>query len=114
MPARFPFIPDYGSGEKTKARINKSQYGDGYDQSSPDGLNHMLREWSVNFNNRSRTEVDNIVAFLKARKGVEAFEFEVPDSTSGEVALVKCDDWGRTFSGWRTQGIQFVFREVPA
>lgn len=111
---RFNYVPDYGAKEKTTPRVNRSRFGDGYEQASPDGINHMMRVWSLSFSNRSNTEIEEIKDFLRARAGVETFEFPVPESPTNEIALVKCDDWERGFDKWRTQGASFEFREVPA
>jgi len=114
MIPRFTYVPDYGLNETTQPSLNVSKFGDGYEQVSADGLNHMLRKWDVSFSNRDQNEIEAIKDFLRARGGVEAFEFPVPNSPTGEIALVRCGDWSRSFARWRSQDCKFTFREVVA
>ncbi|RKI09706.1 hypothetical protein D7Y15_23305 [Corallococcus sp. AB030] len=77
---RFPFTPDYGAQADTVPRVRKAQFGEGYTQRSADGLNSVLRRWSLQFSNLSKVDADGLEAFLRARAGVESFEFVTPDT----------------------------------
>ncbi len=114
MLPRFTYRPDYGLNERTQPSLDVSKFGDGYEQVAPAGLNHMLRVWDVSFSDRDQTEIEAIKDFLRARGGVEVFEFPVPNSPTGEIALVRCPEWNRTFSRWRSQDCKFTFNEVVA
>lgn len=77
---RFPFTPDYGAQQQTQPRVLKAQFGDGYAQRTEDGLHAVLQRWALQFNARRKSEADAIEAFLRARRGVESFEFVAPSS----------------------------------
>jgi phage-related protein len=77
---RFTYTPDYGAQLEVVPRVRKAQFGDGYGQRSGDGLNTTLRRWAVQFTSRRKEEADGIEAFLRAHRGVAAFEYVVPDS----------------------------------
>ncbi|NOJ92009.1 hypothetical protein HMI51_03485 [Corallococcus coralloides] len=77
---RFPFIPDYGAQADAVPRVRKAQFGEGYTQRSGDGLNPVLRRWALQFSNFSKVAADALEAFLRARAGIEAFEFVTPDT----------------------------------
>ncbi|MBZ4373247.1 phage tail protein [Corallococcus sp. AS-1-6] len=77
---RFLFTPDYGAQADSVPRVRKAQFGEGYTQRSADGLNPVLRRWALQFSNLSKVDADGLEAFLRARAGVEAFEFVTPDT----------------------------------
>ncbi len=109
----FTWIPDYGAGDEMTPRINESNYGDGYSQRSEDGLNTQLRKFSLQFSKRTREEVDAIIAFVKARKGVESFYYPIPDDINNETALVVCKSgYKRTKDQFRTEAVSLEFVEV--
>ncbi|NRD64769.1 phage tail protein [Corallococcus exiguus] len=77
---RFPFTPDYGAQADSVPRVRKAQFGEGYTQRSMDGLNPVLRRWALQFSNLTKVDADALEAFLRARAGVEPFEFVTPDT----------------------------------
>ena len=77
---RFPFTPDYGAQADSVPRVRKAQFGEGYTQRSGDGLNPVLRRWALQFSNLTKVDADGLESFLRARAGVEAFEFVTPDT----------------------------------
>ncbi|RKH93612.1 phage tail protein [Corallococcus sp. AB038B] len=83
---RFPFTPDYGAQADAAPRVRRAQFGDGYSQRSGDGLNPVLRRWALQFSNLAKLNADALEAFLRARAGVEPFEFVTPD-TAWSVAV---------------------------
>lgn len=107
--ADFTWIPDYDMEEATMPRILQAQFGDGYRQRAADGLNNMLRNWSVAFNNRSKAEAQAIIDFFKARQGVTEFTYQLADST--EVVTVTCKSWSRRWAGFDTYNVTCKFDE---
>ncbi|NNC01903.1 hypothetical protein HJC10_03415 [Corallococcus exiguus] len=77
---RFLFTPDYGAQADSVPRVRKAQFGEGYTQRSGDGLNPVLRRWALQFTNLTKVDADTLEAFLRARAGVEPFEFVTPDT----------------------------------
>ncbi|GEL74607.1 phage tail protein [Myxococcus virescens] len=80
---RFPFTPSWGAQLESQPRVRKAQFGDGYSQRSEDGARGLLQRWSLQFTARRKEEADAVDAFLRAHRGVAAFEFVAPDSAWG-------------------------------
>lgn len=105
----FTNSPDYSAQKKMTPRVNRAQFGDGYEARSADGLNTKLKTWSVQFK-RNVAEAQQIFDFLETQGGVYSFRWTDPDEY--EAAWV-CDDWTLTRDnfGWST--VSATFREVP-
>lgn len=54
-------------------RVNRVQFGGGYAQTAPDGLNAHERKITLNWTNITAAERAEIVAFMVAREGSEPF-----------------------------------------
>jgi len=107
--ATLNYLPDYSAQLTMKPRVNKMQFGDGYEQRQSDGLNTKLQSWSVKFK-RNTVEAQAINDFLTNLGGVDAFNWTTPDEYA---ATFVCEDWGKTTddAGWET--VSATFREVP-
>jgi len=91
--------PDKGMARKGSSRVRTAKFGDGYEQRIVDGINNVEESYSVNFNNRAKAVIDDIVAFLESRKGA-SFNFTIPDSNagSGETTIkVVCKDYSLSY-----------------
>lgn len=86
--ATFAWVPDYGMDTTAAVNVTIVSFGDGYEQRRSEGLNPVKNIWNLSFNYRDKSEVDDIIAFLNARKGVEAFDFQVP---GGGLVKVRTD-----------------------
>lgn len=62
---------------ETKYRIKKAQFGDGYSQEAPDGINNRSRSWPLQFFG-TRAEVEPIIDFLDRHQGASAFQWTAP------------------------------------
>ena len=78
--ATFNWVPDYGMDTTSAINVSIASFGDGYEQRRVEGLNPIKDVWNLTFSYRDSAEVNDIMAFLYARKGVEAFDFQVPGS----------------------------------
>ncbi len=76
----FDWVPDYGMDTTSVINVSIVSFGDGYEQRRVNGLNPIKDVWNLTFAYRDLAEVNDIKAFLHARKGVEAFDFQVPGS----------------------------------
>lgn len=85
----FTWHPDVSSEIAVKPNVHVTKFGDGYEVRTSVGLNTMPEKWSVKFT-RAKAESDAIVAFLKARGGVESFNWTTPDSRS---LIFVCREW---------------------
>lgn len=95
---------------KDKPRVLTAQFGDGYGQDSPDGLNALPQQWSLKFEDIYAHEALAIRAFLVARKGVEKFQFR---TQLGETITVKCREWDVEPAKKDRLTVTATFEQVP-
>jgi len=108
----FPDIsPDFGFAEKSKPRVIKHQFGDGYSQRLSDGINVDLKQFDLTFNNLPTTDMTTIKDFLEARGGWEQFDWTPPDGVLGKY---HCPTWGRSKVDAGTWNMSAIFVEVVA
>lgn len=86
----FTWAPDNGAECEYKPRILSGQFGDGYEQRVADGINHNPESHSLTWSAQTLAERNAIVDFLKARGGVEAFNWTPPAGVAGTYV---CKEW---------------------
>jgi len=92
-------------------RVKVAKFGDGYEQRVADGINNDPDSWTISFTQRSGADIQALYDFMKARGGVEAFDW-VP---RGEVTARKfvCRKWTRKFDAYDVvQSVTFRLEEV--
>ena len=109
--ATFTWIPSFGSPESSQPQVRKTSLGDGYEQRVRMGLWSDLPTWDLRFDNRTDAERDQIRAFLKARGGVEAFDWTTPWGETGFKWV--CETWNIEPSNCNNNQIRAKFRRVP-
>ena len=97
MPRALPLTTkiSQSSAGATKFRLNISQFGDGYSQRTPDGINYQTKSWTINYENITTAELTTIRTFINKVGDGEYFTWTPPDeSTSlkwiltGDVKLI--------------------------
>lgn len=108
----FNWVPSYASEVPIKPRLRTIQFGDGYKQQSPDGINNILLSLNVKFDGRNQSEATAILHFLNTRAGAESFVFNAlpPYNTN---KLFYCEEWSsnQVFSDNFSITAQFI--ETP-
>jgi len=106
--------PDKNLSRSTSPRVLRASFGDGYEQRLADGINTLAESYSVSFNNRTKEEIDDIVAFFDAKKAVTAFEFTIPDSNNAGQSIIKvvCDSYNLNYTVGDFYGCSATFRRV--
>ena len=91
--------PDKMMAAKSTPKVRVTDFGDGYQQRIAAGINNLEQNYSVGFANRTKEEIDDIVAFFVSKGGVTNFTFTIPDSNnSGETAIkVICESWSQSY-----------------
>lgn len=89
-------------------RLRVAQFGDGYEQRAPDGINTKLRTFSVSLT-RKTNDIFDIINFLRDRGSLEEFIWTIPDEE--EIVLVRCTRWSRTLINNATT-INATFKEI--
>jgi phage-related protein len=77
-----------------RTRVNSVKFGDGYEQRVADGINSIIEDWSLSFTLRTKAEINAIDAFLRARKGVENFDWTTP---AGQLKKFVCRKWSVSY-----------------
>ena len=64
----------------TEFRVLTAQFGDGYNQRVPDGMNAIKQIWNVQTIPLASTDFETCVSFLYGKGGVTAFQWIPPGS----------------------------------
>lgn len=106
--------PDRNTTKNTKPKTLMASFGDGYEQRIVDGINNLRQTFSVAFNNRTKEEIDDIIAFFDSKNGVTAFNYTYPDSNAGGETTVKvvCEDYNLNYINSEFYGCTATFRRV--
>lgn len=108
-------LPDRSLTKTTTPKVRTSIFGDGYSQRIAQGINSLNQSFSVSFQNRTKTEIDDISTFLDTVKGVTSFNFTYPDSNSGgNEATVKviCTTYSTTYANTDFYNLTATFNRV--
>jgi phage-related protein len=102
------------SAETSAPAVRLVRFGDGYEQRAPAGLNHQLRSWQVRCERCEPRVWGDMLAFLRARAGVEAFDW----TTNEDIPVrVVCETWQPEhvrIRGLHRVNVTMTFREVVA
>lgn len=84
--------PDHGATLTLEPRVRSTNFGDGYNQEIPDGINDLAEKWDLSFSNRQKSIIDSMDLFFRENRGI-AFDWMNPD---GIIIKVKCKSWSKT------------------
>ncbi|MDP8051059.1 phage tail protein [Pasteurella atlantica] len=104
----FPFCPKPGYSVSNEPKRKSIQFGDGYQQRTADGLNPLLRKFSLTFKVPSEKK-DSFDNFLAEHGGVKAFCFQ--ERPQSKLVKVVCAKWSET-AGLRYSEFACEFEEV--
>ena len=88
----YPIVPPSpGTSDKPEIKLLEAEFGDGYSQAVPDGINHIRRNMSLSWDLLTPSQASVIIDFFIARKGCEPFWW----TPSDEITPIKwvCKDW---------------------
>tara|TARA_R100001443_G_scaffold109351_1_gene120574 strand:- start:1343 stop:1726 length:384 start_codon:yes stop_codon:yes gene_type:complete len=108
-------VPDKGLTSKETPRVYLAAFGDGYEQRLARGINALEQNFSLRFRTRTKEEIDDMIAFFVAKKGVTAFDYVVSDSNAGgseTTYKVVCSDWSKTYAYDNFYTATATFRRV--
>ena len=109
----LPDIPvSFASDLGSDYRFNRSQFGDGYSQTSADGINTKIMNWQVQWNAVTTTQAQALSTFFDARGGgMEPFLWTDPlTETEYQWALV--GTLKRVPIGFDTENVSGQFTQV--
>lgn len=90
-----PINPTVGTAIRPEIKKLKAEFGDGYRQRAPDGLNHVRYVYELTWEG-ALASIDEILLFLDARGAVEAFLY----TPVGELLpkTFVCEEWSKVRS----------------
>lgn len=92
--AVFDWVESASTKLDESPRVLKTQFGDGYAQRSPDGLNPIQQRWSVVFSAVDPVVGDAIIAFFRTHGGVTPFDWTPLWHTTARRFI--CPQWSRS------------------
>lgn len=92
----YIWVESGGTQLTERPRVRQTQFGDGYLQRQADGLNPIAQAWQIRHTAIDNDAADEIVTFLRARGGVEAFDYTPLWHTTARLFIAT--DWARTAS----------------
>lgn len=109
--AVWVWVESPGTAVEDEPRVRSSRFGDGYEQRAPDGLNPLAQSWPLVFSGVDNAVADDMVAFLRAHGGAEAFDYTPLWET--QPVRVICRKWRRTHSAtWGESDLSATFERV--
>lgn len=94
--------PSPGSRRSPEIKLRKAEFGDGYTQSSPAGLNHIKRKITYTWEAIDLETYRYLETFFRERGGCKPFYYEPfgIDEFEGPVKWV-CEEWsGSSSAPW--------------
>jgi phage-related protein len=104
------YAPSFATQGVMTPRVLRAQYGDGYAQEAADGINAMLRKWTIVYNNiqasGTGTTLKNLDDFFVAQAGYKKFLWTqpIPFDVLGALQFV-CVEWHWTWAGGLITGL---------
>jgi hypothetical protein len=107
--ATFTYTPSFSAELQERPIVQRVQFGDSYEQRVAFGINNQPKEWTLQFLQRTNTERDDILSFLRARGAVESFDWTDPNGTAAKWI---CSEWRTSQESFNFNNIYATFRQV--
>ena len=113
--------PDNDLTRNSKPKVRVIKFGNGYEQRSKEGLNHIDQTFKVTMKNREKATADDILKFFEDKGGISSFDFTFPDANSttndssgNAVSTVKvvCDTWSIQYAYGSHYNVNATFRRI--
>lgn len=114
MPIPLP-LQSHISQNSTRKRMYRTlvaQYGDGYSQEAPNGINNAVDEWNVIFENLDTSERTTLISALDTVKSSDYFTWTAPGDTSEKRFKVSVDGWTESPRSGDLWTISFTLKQV--
>jgi phage-related protein len=85
-----PIAPSPGTSAKPEIKVLRAEFGDGYSQATPDGLNHIRQNIELKWEILELDDRNEILAFLEGQAGTKPFHYALPGDSS---KLWTCSEW---------------------
>jgi phage-related protein len=91
------FTPNYPptvTVTKPEVKLLEAEFGDGYTQAAPDGINHIRRVANLSWDYLTAISAQSFDDFFALHGGYKPFWFILSDT--GEMVKWTCKEWQRT------------------
>lgn len=109
--AQFIWTPSYQSSVTINPRVKAIKFGDGYEQRIRDGINTILLELDLRFDNRSAQEITAIAHFLYEKSGYKSFLF-LPAAPYNTIKRFVARNWTQIPEFYDNHSLTAKFEEV--
>lgn len=103
----FTWYQNANASGDVKFRTLKAQFGDGYQQTAPDGINNKVENWPLTFEGTS-AKIAPIKAFLESKQGTQSFLWTPPLGVQG---MYKCTSFRVVDKGADNYEISATFEQ---
>jgi phage-related protein len=87
-----PYPPSPSTTTKPPLSLREADFGDGYSQVTPAGLNHIRRTVTLVWEALSADQAASLEAFFEAHGGYQPFLYALSGDTARQW---RCKDWNR-------------------
>jgi phage-related protein len=98
------------SSSTTSFRTLKCQFGNGYEQRTPDGINDAFQRWTISYSPLDSTDRSTIWTFLNTVKGTGVISWTPPGGTA--MNFVLDGDVRETVLSGDAYAISFTIKQV--
>lgn len=113
MPQAMPLTSAI-SQSSTRKRTYKTltaEFGNGYSQTAPDGINNVRDEWNLSYENLTDAERTTVVAALDAVQTWDYLTWQAPGDAASKRWKVTPEGWSERTTGTHWT-ISFVVKQV--
>lgn len=103
------FNPSYNSDFDHNARVLSANFGDGYKQKAPWGLNNISMKGSLVWDALQDDDAQEIIDFFVTKQGSTAFYYTLP--WEDDPRKWTCEKWKRVVTNYNTNTITAEFEE---
>jgi len=94
LPTFDPIVkPSPGTNFQPQVKVLEAEFGDGYSQPTPDGINNIRETVDLSWNGLTEFEMKQIYGFFVARKGAEPFYYK--PAGHDRTAKWTCKEWSK-------------------
>lgn len=113
MPAALPLtnLISQATTRQRRYRTLTAQFGDGYSQEVPDGINNEVDEWRVVYENLTTSERNALLSVLSSVKASDYLTWTPPGGSAGRFKLTP-DGFSETAKSGDHYDISFTLRQV--
>lgn len=90
-------------------KVSSTEFGDGYTQDAALGLNNERQEWNVTYFSPHMSDIDAVLAFVRARRGATPFLWTPPRGVEGTYLA---NSYRISDHGGARQSITMTFKQV--